>query len=107
MVEKTRNFRIWIMYISWHIVAWMNKHKPCYPMWIRIYFYKHFGVDLVYTPLIKPWRYIERIFMKIRGNHAHKSDFTDKKDGLLYGGSGETMNNLWHEFMRRINYDDN
>jgi len=58
-------------------------------------------------PFIKPWNKLASFVRRFRGNHAHRCDFTDPKNGLLYGGDGETMNNLWHEFMRRINYEDN
>ena len=58
-----------------------------------------------FGPFIKPWNKIRNFVAKGRGGHAHRCDFTDKKNGLLYGGDGQTMNKLWGKFMETIDND--
>jgi len=97
MKNKWIKIRIW--YLCWKINNWMEKHIPYTPLFIRL-----LSKEDKYFPgfLANPWKKVAWFFAHHTGGHSHRCDFTDKKTGLLHGGDGEAMNNLWKTFIKNI-----
>lgn len=37
----TKNPVVWFQYLCWMIQAWMSRHEPIYPSWLRNWIYDH------------------------------------------------------------------
>lgn len=57
----TRNRRIWLEYLCWCVSAWMDTHKPVYPIRLRVWLYRLYP-DTVYQPQhsIDNWRRFDK-----------------------------------------------
>jgi hypothetical protein len=60
-----------------------------------------------FGPFIIPWEAVQRWFRSHTGGRSHRCEFTDKSNGVLYGGQdGGYMERYFEQFIANISADD-
>jgi hypothetical protein len=94
-------------HISWENVRTWQQYNPEFeltndlrpmPWWLQP---RALGV------FVKPWNKIASWFIRQTGEFSHRCEFTDKEDGLLYGGKkGAFMNKMFEQFIESIDDEE-
>ena len=102
----TKSPRVWWQYFWWCISVKIPP-QPYLPHFFRLWYIKRTKKNIISWPVLRGvWPYLRRFVNRRKGEFSHRCEFTDKKDGALYGGtSGGFMNRLFEEFIERISAD--
>jgi len=113
-MRYTMNPIIWLRFFAWKIQFWWSYRDPFKLFFIREQADGTWRIPKIwgekYYQLRLDWYYTVKnagswlIFSHLRrfAGYAHKCEFTDRKEGLLYCGQGAGMDDLFDSFVESL-----